>query len=73
MIIFRVNPKGTRSHFVNKLSDHDDTGGQGMVFLSAVHIWPGQAPRVYLSEPPAHIWTPGFELETLKPPVLLMQ
>lgn len=57
------------SHFVNKLSDRVDTGEQGMVFLSAIRVWPGPAPRVYLSGPPAHIAMPGFKLETLEPPV----
>lgn len=38
-----------------------------MAFLSAIHVWTGQVPRVQLSGPPAHV-APGFKLETLKPP-----
>lgn len=52
-------------YFVNKFSNHVDIGRHQMAFLSAIYVRSDEAPRVQLSEPPAHS-APGFKLGTLQ-------
>ena len=52
-------------HFINKVSNHVDTGGHVMAFFSVIHVQPGQAPQVHIFGSPTPM-APGFKLGALK-------